>query len=111
YRQLRALASGSRSHAFWVELADPSASALVGPGARRLVELEAVTKKRFFLEGKAETHLDHFVVLSEGKLADLAPPGPVGEDAEIMLELVEVDRYDVAAAFAKRDGRDVGLSD
>ena len=76
-RRLRALAAGSRAQAFRVELADPIASALVGPGARRLIELEAITKKRFFLDGKPETHLDHFVVLSEGKLADLAPPAPV----------------------------------
>ncbi len=68
-RRLRALAAASRSQAFRVELADSIASALVGPGARRLVELEAVTKKRFFLVGKTEMHLDHFVVLSEGKLA------------------------------------------
>jgi ribonuclease G len=106
-RRLRALAAGSRAQAFRVELAEPIASALVGPGARRLVELEALTKKRFFLEGKPETHLDHFVVVSEGKLADLAPPSPVGEDAESMLQLVEVDRYDAAAAVGKLDGLDV----
>jgi ribonuclease G len=110
-RRLRALAAGSRSQAFRVELADAIASALVGPGARRLIELEALTKKRFFLEGKPETHLDHFVVLSEGKLADLAPPAPVGEDAEIMLQLVEVDRYDGAAAVGKLDGLDVVVAE
>jgi ribonuclease G len=110
-RRLRALAVGSRAQAFRVELADPIASVLVGPGARRLIELEALTKKRFFLEGKAETHLDHFVILSEGKLADLAPPAPVGEDAEVMLQLVEVDRYDGAAAVGKLDGLDVVVAD
>jgi ribonuclease G len=110
-RRLRALAAGSRSQAFRVELADGIASALVGPGARRLIELEALTKRRFFLEGKPETHLDHFVVLSEGKLADLAPPAPVAEDAEIMLQLVEVDRYDGAAAVGKLDGLDVVVAD
>jgi ribonuclease G len=110
-RRLRALAAGSRSQAFRVELAEPIASALVGPGARRLLELEALTKKRFFFEGKPETHLDHFVVLSEGKLADLAPPAPVGEDAEIMLQLVEVDRYDAAAAVGKHDGLDVVVAE
>jgi len=110
-RRLRALAAGSRAQAFRVELADPIASALIGPGARRLVELEALTKKRFFLEGKPETHLDHFVVLSEGKLADLAPPAPVGEDAEVMLQLVEVDRYDGSAAVGKLDGLDVVVAD
>jgi hypothetical protein len=94
-----------------VELADAIASALVGPGARRLIELEALTKKRFFLEGKPETHLDHFVVVSEGKLGDLAPPAPVGEDAETMLQLVEVDRYDAAAAVGKLDGLDLVVAD
>jgi ribonuclease G len=110
-RRLRALAAGSRAQAFRVELADTIASALVGPGARRLVELEALTKKRFFLEGKPGTHLDHFVVLSEGKLADLAPPAPVSESAETMLQLVEVDRYDSAAAVGKLDGLDVVVAD
>jgi hypothetical protein len=110
-RRLRALAAGSRSQAFRVELAEPIASALVGPGARRLLELETVTKKRFFLEGKPETHLDHFVVLGEGKLADLAPPAPVGEEAEIMLQLVEVDRYDGGAAVGKLDGLDVVVAE
>ncbi|HEY8107323.1 MAG TPA: Rne/Rng family ribonuclease, partial [Gaiellaceae bacterium] len=110
-RRLRALAAGSRAQAFRVELADSIASALVGPGARRLVELEALTKKRFFLEGKPDMHLDHFVVVSEGKLADLAPPSPVGEDAEAMLQLVEVDRYDAAAAVGKLDGLDVVVAD
>jgi len=110
-RRLRALAAGSRAQAFRVELADSIASVLVGPGARRLVELEAVTKKRLFLEGKPETHLDHFVVLSEGKLADLAPPAPVAEDAEVMLQLVEVDRYDGAAAVGKLDGLEIVVAD
>ena len=110
-RRLRALAAGSRAQAFRVELADTIASALVGPGARRLVELEGLTKKRFFLEGKPETHLDHFVVVSEGKLADLAPAAPVGEDSELMLQLVEVDRYDAAAAAGKLDGLDIVVAD
>jgi ribonuclease G len=110
-RRLRALAAGSRSQAFRVELADAIASALVGPGARRLLDLEALTKKRFFLEGKPQTHLDHFVVLAEGKLADLAPEAPVDEGAELMLELVEVDRYDAAAAVGKLDGLEFVVAD
>ena len=106
-RRLRALAAGSRSQAFAVELAAPIASALVGPGARRLIELEALTKRRFFLTGKPNMHLDHFVVLREGKLADLAPAAPVAEGAEVQLELVEVDRHDSSAAVGKADGFDV----
>jgi ribonuclease G len=106
-RRLRALVAGSRSQAFKVELAAPIASALVGPGARRLIELESLTKRRFFLEGKPDMHLDHFVVLAEGKLADLTLPSPVAEGAELQIELVEVDRHDATAAVGKLDGIDV----
>src|SRR5207248_3272508 len=81
-RRLRALVAGSRSQAYRVELAAPIAAALIGPGARRLLELESLTKRKFFLEGKPEMHLDHFVVLGEGKLADLAPAAPVAEGAD-----------------------------
>jgi ribonuclease G len=110
-RRIRALATGSRSQAFRIELADPIASALVGPGARRLIELEAIAKKRFFLSGKPETHLDHFVVLSEGKLVDLAPETALQEGAEIMLELGEIDRYDVTAAVGHSDGLEIVVAD
>ncbi len=110
-RRLRALTAGSRSQAFRVELAAPIASALVGPGARRLIELEALTKRRFFLEGKPDMHLDHFVVLAEGKLVDLTPPSPVAEGAELQIELVEVDRHDATAAVGKLDGIDVCVGD
>jgi len=110
-RRLRALVAGSRSQAYRVELAAPIASTLVGPGARRLLELEALTKRRFFLEGKPDMHLDHFVVLAEGKLTDLTPPSPVAEGAELQIELVEVDRHDAAAAVGKVDGLDVVVGD
>jgi ribonuclease G len=106
-RRLRALVAGSRSQAYRVELAAPIAAALIGPGAARLVELETLTKRRFFLEGKPDMHLDHFVVLGEGKLADLAPTAPVEEGAELQIELVEVDRHDASAGVGKLDGIDV----
>ncbi|MGH2998824.1 MAG: Rne/Rng family ribonuclease, partial [Gaiellaceae bacterium] len=103
-RRLRTLVAGSRSQAYRVELAASIASTLIGPGAKRLVELEALTKRRFFLEGKPDMHLDHFVVLAEGKLADLTPASPVAEGAELQIELVEVDRHDATAAVGKIDG-------
>jgi len=110
-RRLRSLATGSRSQAYRVEVAEPIATALVGPGARRLLELEALTKRRFFLDGKPGLHLDHFVVVAEGKLADLAPQAPVAEGAELQLELVEVDRHDGGAAVGKVDGFDVCVAE
>jgi ribonuclease G len=110
-RRLRALATGSRSQAFKVELAAPIAAALIGPGARRLMELETLTKRRFFLDGKPDMHNDHFVVLGEGKLADVAPQSPVAEGAELQVELVEVDRHDGAAGVAHLDGIDICVGD
>src|SRR5438445_160739 len=73
--------------------------------------LEAVTEGRFFFEGKPAMHSDHFVVLAEGKLVDLAPGAPVDEGAELTIELVEVDRHDAAAAVGKLDGLDVCVGD
>jgi ribonuclease G len=110
-RRLRTLCAGSRSQAYRVEVAAPIATALIGPGARRLLELEALTKRRFFLEGKAGMHLDHFVVVAEGKLTDLAPEAPVAEGAELQLELVEVDRHDGGAGVGKVDGFDVCVAE
>ncbi len=106
-RRLKALAAASRSQAYRVEVAAKVATILIGSGAGRLAELEAQTKKRFFLEGKEDVHADHFLVLAEGKLADLAPEAPVEEGAEVRLELVEVAKHDVNAAVGKVDGLDV----
>src|SRR3954453_7649095 len=49
-RKLRELSTRPRSKAFRVELNAHVASMVVGPGACRLMELEAQAKKRFFLE-------------------------------------------------------------
>jgi ribonuclease G len=110
-RRLRALCAGSRSQAYRVELAAPIAAALVGPGARRLLELESLAKRKFFLEGKPGLHLDHFVVLAEGKLADLAPAAPVAEGDELQVELVEVDRHDGGAAVGKVESFEICVAD
>ena len=106
-RRLRTLASGSRVQAFRVEVNAKVAAILVGPGAGRLKELEARTRRRFFLEPRDDIHLDHLAVLAQGKLEDLAPQGPVKEDQELELKLVEVGLHDPAAAVGKVDGYDV----
>jgi predicted RNA-binding protein with TRAM domain len=97
--------------AFRVELEENVASHLVGPGALRLTEIEALAKRRFFLEGKAGAPLDHFKVKSEGKLADIAPKAPVEEGAEIRLELVEVGQHDIGAGVGKLDGLSISVAD
>ncbi len=72
-RRLRALATGSRSQAFRVEVSGRTASLLIGSGANRLAEIEAVSKKRFFFVPKEGAHADHLAVLEEGKLVDIQP--------------------------------------
>jgi ribonuclease G len=106
-RRLRALASGSRAQAYRVEVAAPIAALLIGPGAERLVELEAQTRRRFYLVPKEGVHLDHFLVLEDGKRDDLAVEAPVAEGAELRLELGEVALHDVKAGVGKVDGLDV----
>jgi len=106
-RRLRALATASRSQAYRVEVAAKVAALLIGPGASRLVELEKQTRRRFYLVGKHDTHLDHFVVLEEGKREELAPPAPVAEGAKVQLTLGEVGLHDPSAGVGKVEGFDV----
>ncbi len=109
-RKLRALAApGSRAKAFRAELNARIAALLVGPGASRLVEIEELTKKRFFVVGKEDVHLDHFLVLEQGTLAKLQPQAPVAEGAELELKLVEVGLHDPEAGVAKIDDLDVNV--
>jgi ribonuclease G len=111
-RRLRTLAAGSKRgiEAFRVELEQHVAEHVIGPGASRLVALEELTKRRFFIERKAGVALDHFKVLGEGKLADLAPQAPLTEGQELRVELVEVGLHDVDAATAKHDGLTVSVA-
>ena len=93
-RRLRTLAAGSRAQAFQVEVNPKTASILVGPGAARLIEIEAATKKRFFLVPKEGVHLDHAAVLAEGKLEALRPEAPVEEGKQVEVKLVELGLHD-----------------
>jgi ribonuclease G len=106
-RRLRALAAGSRHQAYRIEVSAKVAAILIGPGASRLVELEKQTRRRFYLQGKDDMHLDHFVVLEEGKREDLAPPAPVAEGAKVSVQLVEVGLHDPEAGVGKIEGFDV----
>jgi ribonuclease G len=110
-RRLRALVAGSRSPAFRVEVNPRVASLLIGPGARRLEELEALTKRRFFLVGADGAHADHCAVLAEGKLADLEPASPIAEGSEVELKLVELGLHDVTTAVGKLDGYEVVVAE
>ncbi|HEU0304304.1 MAG TPA: Rne/Rng family ribonuclease [Gaiellaceae bacterium] len=110
-RRLRALASQSpRTKAFRVELNARVRDLLVGPGAAQLAAIEDVTKRRFFLERKADAPLDHFAVLEKGPLAKLQPKTPVEEGQELELKLVEVGLYDAESGVGKLDGLEVAVA-
>ncbi len=105
-RRLRALAASKpRTKAFKVELNDHVAELLVGPGAARLEAIEAQTRRRFFVQGKAGVGHDHFTVLDEGTVEKLAAKdAPVSEGQTLEVKLVEVGRHDGGAGVAKLDG-------
>jgi len=106
-RRLRALARGSRVQAYRVEVNAKVAALLIGPGASRLQEIEAASRRRFFLVAKETVHLDHFLVLEQGKVETLAPEAPFAEGATLELQPVEVGLHDPQAAVAKLDGYDI----
>jgi ribonuclease G len=105
-RRLRGLvAAKPRTKAFRVELNAHVAELLIGPGALRLQEIEAFTRRRFFIVGKEGVPRDHFAVLDEGTVEKLGPSGgPVAEGQTLELKLVEVGRHDASAGVGKIDG-------
>ena len=105
-RRLRALAASKpRTKAFKVELNAHVAELMIGSGAATLCEIEASTRRRFFLVGKAAVPHDHFTVLDEGTVEKLAPAdGPVSEGQTLELKLGEVGRHDARAGVGKLDG-------
>ena len=109
-RKLRGLVTpGSRSKAFKVEVNSKIASMLAGPGGSRIAELEELTKKRFFLVGLDDVHLDHFRVLGQGTVEKLAPEAPVEVGQELELKLGELGLHDPNAGVGKVDGYDISV--
>ena len=75
-RKLRALAAGSRTGAFRVELNAHVAEILIGPGAARLRAVEERTRRRFFIVGRDGVPAEHFEVLERGSVGKLQPESP-----------------------------------
>jgi ribonuclease G len=103
-RKLRALAAGSRHKAFKVAVNDHIGSALVGPGASRLMAIEAQTKRRFVIEPREGVPHDFFEVLGQGTLEKLQGGVPVEEGTELQVKLLEIAKHDVRSAMGTRDG-------
>jgi ribonuclease G len=110
-RRLRALAAGSRHKAFKVAVNDHIASALIGPGASRLIAIEAQAKRRFVLEPREGVPHDFFEVLGQGTLEKLQGETPVEEGSVLQVKLLEVGRHDVGSAMGARDDFTVCVGD
>src|SRR5690242_20995678 len=110
-RKLRELCTRPRAKAFRVELNAHVASMVIGPGASRLVEIEALAKKRFQIVALEDVPLDHFAVVKEGTIAALTPESPVAEGAETDLKLLQVGLHDLNSATGKLDGITVSVAD
>jgi ribonuclease G len=110
-RRLKALATGSRSKAFRVELNARTGSALIGPAAERLRQIEEQTRRRFFVELSDEVPIDSLTVMAEGQPEELAPQAPVAEGAELDLPLGEVGLHDARAGVGKLDGYEIVVAD
>jgi ribonuclease G len=110
-RKLRALAASKpRTKAFKVELNSHVAELLIGPGAQRLQQIEAATRRRFFVVGGDGASSEHFEVLEEGTVEKLQPAdAPVTEGQTIDVKLVEVGRHDAAAGVGHLDGMAVAV--
>jgi ribonuclease G len=100
-RKLRAVAAGSRTGAFRIELNAHVASILIGPGAVRLRAIEDRTRRRFFLVGKEGVPVDHFKERERGPVAKLQPEGAVEEGQERQIKLVEVGLHDRTVGVGK----------
>jgi ribonuclease G len=112
-RRLRALAvSKPRTKAFRVELNAHVADLLIGSGAHRLQEIEAASRRRFFVVGRDGVSSEHFTVMDEGTVEKLAPAeAPVAEGQTVDVRLVEVGRHDAGAGVGHVDGIAVAVGD
>ena len=109
--RLRMFAAQSpRTKAFRVELNARVAALLIGSGAQRLMAIEDGARRRFFLEGRDDVPLDHFVVAAKGPLDKIAPEGPLAEGDEREVKLVEVGLHDPTAGVAKLNGYDIAVA-
>jgi len=111
-RRLRSLVTpGSRDKAFKVEVSAKVAWLVAGPGGARLRELEETTKRRFFLVGVDDEHLDHLRVLDQGTLEKVAPKLPVEIGQKVDVKLGEVGLYDPHAGVGKIGDVDIVVGD
>jgi ribonuclease G len=105
-RRVRRLVAESKSESFLIELNSQVATLLVGPGGSRLADLEKETGRKLALKGRQRAAHDHFVVLSEGKRAEVEEEeaAPVQQGQELEVELEEAHLHAETDAIARLDG-------
>jgi ribonuclease G len=110
-RRIRSHVRGSRSKAFHIELNAHVAALLIGPGARRLRELEAAVNRRLVLEGREDVPLNHLVVSGHASVDKIVPDAAIPEGSEFSVKLMEVGRYDVDTAVGAHKGLTITVAD
>ena len=105
-RRLRVMAAERKqAEALLVRMTPRVAAEFTGNGARRLIELEQDTGKRFHFEGTEALPLDHLEIVLEGDRKEVEERAlPFREGDEVLVHLVEPHMYNVNDAVAKIDG-------
>jgi ribonuclease G len=109
-RRIRALVRGSRSKAFRIELNARVAELLIGPGAKRLQELEGAVNRRLLLEPREDVPLDHLTVAAHGAIEKVVPEASISEGTELTVKLGEIGLHDVTAAVGEHNGVTVSVA-
>jgi ribonuclease G len=110
-RHIRTLVRGSRSKAFHIVLNARVAEILVGPGAKRLQELEGAVNRTLVLEGREDLPLDHVEVAGHGSVEKIVSEPAIPEGSELTVKLAEVGRHDVGAGIGAHKGLTVAVAD
>jgi ribonuclease G len=105
-RRLRDVAAERPAPAFLIQV-NPRVSAVLtaGPGRPPLLELEEEVGKRFHFEGSDGLPIDHFAVVMEGSVDEVAERAlPFREGEEVLVTIEEPHMYNEDDAVAKVDG-------
>ena len=104
-RMLRRHAAQSAAEAFLLEVDPTVAAKMIGPGGRRLEELEQATDKHFSIVATDGVPRERCSFLKEGSIVDVLEDAiPVAEDQELEVAVSEPHMYQAADAVAVLEG-------
>ena len=104
-RMLRRHATLSNAEAYLIEVDPIVAARMIGPGGKRLEELEAATGKHFSIVATDGVPRERCAILKEGSVTDILEDAiPVEVDQELEVLLAEPHMYQAADAVALLEG-------